>query len=702
MAHEWLGQYSRSDLAQSTLDSQEAPQTRNPNYHRNDSRGGLSEAYREAERFSLHGSEQSYPESVEPGDKDSEAEQVSALVVDDTPSAPINVPLRSGANGLASRFGTARSESVEDDTEAVELFLKNRRPSITFDPKVRLGNGDETTLKKGPSPNLSLRTTRLRGRSLLDDISKERNHPRPRSETDSQEYDPVTGERLDERPSSSRGTNWTANESRWPFLQSTVNALASVDEPTNSNEDAPSMSRNTGSIQEEAPPHSSMHNNAQASPISISSPARVDWSVAHSEGVPRRLSSRSKSYALERNSFTNRRVSRRSTASSASPASLFLARYSPASPLPMPDDEGQEIGDYVLGKEIGYGGFSLIREAFTLSGDTRISRAVKIVRRSVSGKNEHENEALQAEFEHEVEIWRRLSHKYILPLIAVYNTGFATFAITQLNTGGTFFDVVRNNRSGIEPRLARRYTFQLAAAIRYLHEDMHIVHRDLKLENCLVDRSGPDSDETGGKLLLCDFGLADYITSDSNIVSAPQTSHHHSQFQGAGHDPRTPSTVPSYALGPSDTSTSIAGSLPYAAPELLESDQGILSTTADMWAYGVVCFALIVGKLPFNDSFAPRLRMMILGDNWDKEQLRAKEGLQRPEVQNGKANGNGENGQQAHGPYSTFEENLFQGISELIERCLEIDPLTRWDIQDVLCSRWLQEEAEREGTVDEL
>lgn len=701
MAHEWLPKYSHTGFAQSTISSPDAEHNSRSSYHRHDSQARLHDNYREVEGHSVDGSEQSYPESVEPGDRNSSAISLPPAVKD-TPSAPINVPQRPGANGVTSRFSVAESESLEDDSQALELFLKNRRPSITFDPKVRLGNGDETTLKNGPSPNLSLRTPTLRGRSLLDEITKERNHVRPRSETDSQEYDPVTGERLDDRPSSSRGTNWTANESRWPFLQSTVDALASIDGVVDVPGGTSQVSKGTLPQQDEVNHSSAVRDDSQASPISISSPIRGDWSGSHSESVPHRFPSRSKSYAIERNSFSNRRASRRSTASSASPASLFLAKYTPASPLPMPDDEGQEIGDYVLGKEIGYGGFSSIREAFTLSGATRISRAVKIVRRSVSGKNENENEALQAEFEHEVEVWRSLSHKYILPLIAVYNSDFATFAITQLNTGGTLFDVVRNNRSGIEPRLARRYTFQLAAAIRYLHEDMHIVHRDLKLENCLVDRSGPESHETGGKLLLCDFGLADYVTSDSKNISAPQAVHPSSHVQGAGHDPRTPSTVPAHALGPSDTSTSLAGSLPYAAPELLESGHGVLSTPADMWAYGIVSYALIVGKLPFNDSFAPRLRMMILGDNWDKELLRAKEGLQRPETLNGEAKHNGENGQSHGSPEVAVEETLFAGVAEIVERCLDIDPHTRWDIQDVLCSRWLQDEVEKEGIVDEF
>ena len=84
--------------------------------------------------------------------------------------------------------------------------------------------------------------------------------------------------------------------------------------------------------------------------------------------------------------------------------------------------------EYVLGKQIGFGGFSIVKEAFKLeeNGSTR-RLAVKIVRKHVAGRTEQENDQVQAEFDHEVRVWRYLNHPHVLTLDAVYETEYATF-----------------------------------------------------------------------------------------------------------------------------------------------------------------------------------------------------------------------------------------------------------------------------------
>lgn len=332
-----------------------------------------------------------------------------------------------------------------------------------------------------------------------------------------------------------------------------------------------------------------------------------------------------------------------------SPATAFLSRFAKDESPPEPDSEGQEVGEYVLGKQVGFGGFSTVKEAYTLEGDERICRAVKVVRKHVMGKDEVENERLQAEFEHEVGLWRCLGHRNILPLIEVYDTNFATFCFTKLNTGGTLFDVVRANRQGISRDLARRYAYQLASAIRYLHEDVRIVHRDIKLENCLVDISDPDSAKDGGNVLLCDFGLAQFTSSDTRSPSPEPFA-------------QATNCSPSKSNGTSDTIISIAGSLQYASPELIMSPSALLDSVVDVWAYGVVVYALLVGDLPFQHVFQPRVQMMILAGEWNAEAL-----------------------ERAFGVAGYEDEAL-----EFMNGCLEMESETRWTISQVLGSRWLR------------
>lgn len=570
---------------------------------------------------------------------------------------PINVPVHhTESPEIRGDDAGFLPESRYHEPSPLDDFFRRRRPSINFNPEVTLEGGHRVTLEQ-PLPKLQIKTG-SRGRSLFEEISKrpqraplERSH----SETDRTDHNGDTGDLLGTSFGRNRqvkkDNRYTLNQSRYPLLQSTVDDLALSSPPSDFEQSVSLTSQTTASpIVEEARTPPNVEMDCLVSPLVAYSPWHQPTSYEESSAwpKPRRFmsGSRAKSYTQDRaHSVRRRQSSRRSTNASISPATTYLSRYKRDEEASEPDDEGQEVGDYVLGKEIGFGGFSVVREAYTLSGGERIKRAVKVVRRQLAGKAEADNERLQAEFEHEVSLWRCLSHKHILPLIAVYITDFATFAFTPLNSGGTLFDLIRTNRQGLRPDLARRYAYQLASAIRYLHEDVRVVHRDLKLENCLIDLSGPDAAVKGGNLLLCDFGLADFFSKDDR-----------------SHPP------PNRAIGPSDTSTSIAGSLQYASPELILSPTGLLSTAVDMWAYGVVCYTLVTGDLPFQHTFQPRVQMMILAGEWDQAALRKGKGWA-------------------------------EGVEDMVRGCLLMHPKERWSMWRCLEGRWLGafEEPENRG-----
>lgn len=386
---------------------------------------------------------------------------------------------------------------------------------------------------------------------------------------------------------------------------------------------------------------------------------RSSWST----GAITPFGSKSRSSALERNRASTRQSSRRSTGSSGkSPASTFLSMWSGGEePVAKPDDEGQMVGtEYVIGKEIGFGGFSTVKEAFKLDESHEPRRlAVKIVKKHISGRSEKENDQVQAEFDHEVRVWRYLNHPHVLALDAVYETDYATFCFTKLAIGGTLFDLVRQNRQGLDLKLAKKYTYQLACALRYLHEDVRVIHRDIKLENCLLDPvENPDGSKSSN-LVLCDFGMAEWINND-NAVGSP--------------DPYDDVTdrPPPKNIGPADSSTSVAGSLEYASPELLQSTCGIIHPTVDIWAYGVIVFAVVVGSRPFQDPFSPRIRSNIVSGMWNRSAVL----------------GDSED--------SEVRQSRMDAL-ELIEGCLEIDVDKRWTIRQILASRWLRDQSERAG-----
>lgn len=485
---------------------------------------------------------------------------------------------------------------------------------------------------------------------------------------------------------------------RHPLLPDTVNELARESQP-----DLPESMISEATLSppfEEVPTPSDNKNDYLQSPLTASSlfhPHSYDEKSSYRRYFDRSQSAASDFFShansLRKNPLINtttrhaeRRAARRSTSSSAkspkSAASSFLASFSGGGrcrngiggdafdvrPVP-PDAEGQTVGDdYVLGKQIGFGGFSVIKEAFRLNPDgSQRKLAVKVVRRNIEGKSEIENEQAQAEFDHEVDLWRFLRHPRILPLEAVYKTEAATFCFIPLYKGGTLFDLVRVNRQGLAPDLAKRFTYQLAIAIRYLHEDARVAHRDIKLENCLLDTTVDPPNVT-----LCDFGMAEWLTNDSiSSFSGPPSPTYNSSDR-----------PPQRNIGPSDTSTSAfaGGSLEYAAPEIVrvasspspipqqEGVAGVVSTASDIWALGVCTYTLIVGSRPFQNSFQPRVVMAILAGDWDRERLKEKGG----------------------------DEAM-----ELVSGCFEMELDKRWDIDDVLGSWWLRDEVERDCEQEE-
>ncbi len=95
---------------------------------------------------------------------------------------------------------------------------------------------------------------------------------------------------------------------------------------------------------------------------------------------------------------------------------------------------------------------------------------------------------------------------------------------------------------------------QLIQSLLYLHKN-NIAHRDIKPENFLIKE--PDNLET---IKLIDFGL-------------------------------------SKDFGPEAIMTTPMGSLYYVAPEVFE---GQYDAKCDMWSLGVLLYALLSGKVPFN------------------------------------------------------------------------------------------------------
>lgn len=124
-------------------------------------------------------------------------------------------------------------------------------------------------------------------------------------------------------------------------------------------------------------------------------------------------------------------------------------------------------------------------------------------------------------------------------------------------TGGELFDHILAHRY-LKDRDAQRLFAQLISAVHYLHEKK-IVHRDLKLENLLLDSKR--------NIIVTDFGFAN-------------------RFEDKG----------------SDLMATSCGSPCYAAPELVVQDGRYVGNAVDVWSCGVILYAMLAGYLPFDDD----------------------------------------------------------------------------------------------------
>lgn len=233
----------------------------------------------------------------------------------------------------------------------------------------------------------------------------------------------------------------------------------------------------------------------------------------------------------------------------------------------------KSIGDWDFVKTIGAGSMGKVKLA--QHNTTHEICAVKIIPRAAKlYQRAHANdlppqttqEAAQRhkEFEKEVArdkrtiregaLGRLLYHPFICRLYEMVPMTNHYYMLFEYIEGGQMLDYIVAHGS-LKERHARKFARGIASALDYCHRN-NVVHRDLKIENIMINEKGD--------IKIIDFGL-------SNLYA------------------------------PRNLLKTYCGSLYFAAPELL-SAKPYIGPEVDVWSFGVVLYVLVCGKVPFDDQ----------------------------------------------------------------------------------------------------
>lgn len=207
---------------------------------------------------------------------------------------------------------------------------------------------------------------------------------------------------------------------------------------------------------------------------------------------------------------------------------------------------GQTLRNYKILDQIDKGGYGVVYQAKNLTTDELV--VIKtIYMYKVNDPNVMER------FEQEAEIIAELDHTHIVPLYEHWHTEDQAYIVMRYLSGGSLRESLKNDGAWSLPQ-AMRLMKQLTKALTAAH-DAHIIHRDVKPANILLD------DDRNA--YLSDFGLAKRLRFEAHI-SEPDT---------------------------------IIGSPAYQAPEQILGED--LTPSTDVYALGLTLYQTLTGQHPF-------------------------------------------------------------------------------------------------------
>ncbi|XP_042510532.1 serine/threonine-protein kinase ATG1c-like isoform X2 [Macadamia integrifolia] len=229
---------------------------------------------------------------------------------------------------------------------------------------------------------------------------------------------------------------------------------------------------------------------------------------------------------------------------------------------PSSSSRARVVGDYIVGRQIGSGSFSVVWHARHRALGTEV--AIKeIVMERLSKK-------LQESLLSEIDILQKIDHPSIIRLHNIIKSPGRILLVLEYCRGGDLSIFIQRHGGRVPEATAKHFMQQLAAGLQILREN-NLIHRDLKPQNLLLS-----TNDNHSVLKIADFGFA-------------------------------------RSLQPRGLAETLCGSPLYMAPEIMQFQK--YDAKADLWSVGAILFQLVTGKTPFTGNNQMQLLQNILKSN---------------------------------------------------------------------------------------
>ncbi|KAM5165179.1 hormonally up-regulated neu tumor-associated kinase homolog [Mantella aurantiaca] len=208
----------------------------------------------------------------------------------------------------------------------------------------------------------------------------------------------------------------------------------------------------------------------------------------------------------------------------------------------------KRVGNYLVGRMINKGSFAKVMEGMHIPTGQKV--AIKVIDK----KKAKQDSYVLKNMKREPRIHQMIKHPNIVQLYETLETENSYYMVMELCEGGDLMDRICEKKK-LEEKEVRKYARQIMSAVEHLHRH-GIVHRDLKIENFLLDENG--------NIKIVDLGLSNTIKCEGLSQNLLNTQ---------------------------------CGSPAYAAPELLANKK--YGPKVDVWSIGVSIYAMLTGTLPF-------------------------------------------------------------------------------------------------------